>query len=271
MKLASLPRLRDGRLIVVSSDLAWYADADRIAPNLQAALDDWERYRGALERLATELEHGVIPQRRFHEREAAAPLPRAGEWVSFADGRLYRGAPGDLRGGRSVVELADEEWGCGFEPQVVVVTDNVPQGASRAQALAAIRLVGLANPLVLRAFPSAFTGVTQPRPTTAFSPVFVTPDALGEAWSEGRLRAELLVEHNGARLIGGGEAGPDFGETIAEFARTRRIGAGAIFGSMPFAGATGVTLRYGDRVRIEVRNGRGKTIFGAIEQEVRGF
>ncbi len=269
MKLASLPRLRDGRLIVVSSDLAWYADADRIVPNLQAALDDWEHYRGALETLATELEHEAIPQKRFHEREAAAPLPRAGEWVSFADGKLYRGAPGDLRGGRSPIELADEDWGCGFEPQVVVVTADVPQGASRSQALAAIRLVGLANPLVLRHFPTSFTGVTQPRPTTAFSPVFVTPDALGELWSEGRLRSELLVEHNGVRLLGDGGEGPDFGEMIAEFARTRRIGAGAIFGSTPFAGASALTLRDGDRVRVEVRNARGRTIFGAIEQDVR--
>ena len=81
MKLASLKGGRDGRLVVVSDDLAYYADAARIAPTLQAALDDWARVEPDLRNLATDLEHGTIPRERFHEREAAAPLPRAYQWA----------------------------------------------------------------------------------------------------------------------------------------------------------------------------------------------
>jgi fumarylacetoacetate (FAA) hydrolase len=86
MKLASLKHGRDGRLVVVSNDLAWCAEASAIAPTLQAALDDWDRVEGDLRNLATDLAHETIPMMRFHERQAAAPLPRAYQW---ADGSAY--------------------------------------------------------------------------------------------------------------------------------------------------------------------------------------
>ena len=158
MKLASFPQGRDGRLIVVSNDLAWYADADHIAPTMQAALDEWDQLAPALEALATELEHGAIPQKRFHEREAAAPLPRAFQWADgsayvnhvelvrkargadlpdsfWHDPLMYQGGSDDLRGGREPITLVDEAWGCDMEAEICVVTGDVPQGVSAEAAL----------------------------------------------------------------------------------------------------------------------------------------
>ncbi len=332
MKLASLPQGRDGRLIVVSSDLHWYADADHIVPTLQAALDRWDYFAPALAALATELEHGAIPQKRFHERETAAPLPRAYQWVDgsawvnhvelvrkargaelpasfWHDPLMYQGGSDDLRGPREPIVLADEAWGCDFEAEICVVTGDVPQGASRDQALAAIRLVGLVNDVSLRnliadELAKGF-GFVQSKPASHFSPVFATPDALGAAWQDGRLGLPLMVDLNGeafGRADAGVECTFDFGTLIAHLARTRRIGAGTIVGSgtvsnrgsdgspgLPVSqGGRGYSciaeqrmvetidsgapqtgfLRHGDVVRIDMRDAKGRSIFGAIEGEV---
>jgi fumarylacetoacetate (FAA) hydrolase len=332
MKLASLPQGRDGRLIVVSNDLAWYADADHIVATLQGALDDWDRLAPALEALATELEHGAIPQKRFHEREAAAPLPRAFQWADgsayvnhvelvrkargselpdsfWHDPLMYQGGSDDLRGGREPIALADEAWGCDMEAELCVVTGDVPQGVSAEAALGHIRLVGLVNDVSLRnLIPGELAkgfGFVQSKPASHFSPVFVTPDALGAAWKGGRLAKQVQIDLNGqpfGRIEAGEECTFDFGALIAHLAKTRRIGAGSIIGSgtvsnrdpdgspgRPVADggrgyaciaeqrmvetiATGAPrtefLRFGDVVRIEVRDAKGRSIFGAIEQEV---
>ncbi len=332
MKLASLPQGRDGRLIVVSHDLAWYTDADHIVPTLQAALDQWEYYEPALRRLSSELEAAAIPQKRFHEREAAAPLPRAFQWADgsayvnhvelvrqargatlpdsfWHDPLMYQGGSDDLRGAREPITLADEAWGCDMEAEVCVITGDVPQGASAADALACIRLVGLVNDVSLRNLvPGELAkgfGFVQSKPATHFSPVFVTPDELDEAWSGGKLSLTAVVDLNG-QPFGRAEAGEemtfDFGTLIAHLAKTRRIGAGSIIGSgtisnrdpdgspgRPVAAggrgysciaelrmvetiATGEArtpfLRWGDTVRIDMRDAKGRSIFGAIENEV---
>ena len=332
MKLASLPQGRDGRLIVVSDDLHWYADADHLVPTLQAALDDWERHEPVLRVLATELEHGALPQKRFHEREAAAPLPRAYQWADgsayvnhvelvrkargaqlpdsfWHDPLMYQGGSDDLRAPRDPITLADEAWGCDLEAEVCVVTGDVPQGASREEALAAIRLVGLVNDVSLRnLIPGELAkgfGFVQSKPASHFSPVFVTPDALGSAWADGKLCLPLLVDLNGkpfGRADAGEEMTFDFGTLIAHLAKTRRIGAGSIIGSgtvsnrdadgspgRPVADggrgysciaeqrmvetiATGEAktpfLHWGDIVRIEMKDGKGRSVFGAIENVV---
>lgn len=332
MKLASLPDGRDGRLAVVSADLAWYAEAGHIVPTLQAALDDWERHEPALRALETELEHGAIPRQRFHEREVLAPLPRAYQWADgsawvnhvelvrkargaelpesfWHDPLMYQGGSDDLRGARSAITLADEAWGCDMEAEICVVTGDVPQGVSAAEALAHIRLVGLVNDVSLRNLIAGELakgfGFVQSKPASHFSPVFVTPDALGDAWSGGKLHHVLSVDLNG-QPIGRAEAGEectfDFGTLIAHLARTRRIGAGSIIGSGTVsnrdpdgspgrpcsAGGRGYSciaeqrmvemlaggepktpfLSYGDVVRIEMKDARGRSIFGAIEGEV---
>ena len=337
MKLASLPHGRDGRLVVVSDDLAWYAEAGHIAPTLQALLDNWERLAPEVESLAIELAHEAIPRRRFHEREAAAPLPRAFQWVDgsayvnhvelvrqargaqlpasfWTDPLMYQGGSDDLRGARDPIELADAAWGCDCEAEIVVVTGDVPQGVSPQAALDHIRLVGLVNDVSLRnLIPDELAkgfGFIQAKPASHFSPVFVTPAALGEKWQGGKLHLPLCVDlarkGSPAEPFGRAEAGEectfDFGTLIAHLAKTRRVRAGSLIGSGTVsnrdpdgspgrpvgqggrgysciaeqrmvetirAGAPATPfLQYGDTVRIEARDARGKSVFGAIESEV---
>lgn len=261
MKLASLKGGRDGRLVVVSDDLAFYTDAAPIAPTLQAALDDWERVEPALRNLATDLAHGAIPRERFHEREAAAPLPRAFQWADgsayvnhvalvrrargaelpdsfWHDPLMYQGGSDGFLGPRDDIPLANEAWGCDLEAEVVVVTGDVPQGISPAEALDHVLLVGLTNDVSLRnLIPGELAkgfGFFQSKPASSFSPVFVTPDGLGARWSGGKLTGALEVELNG-QPFGRAEAQEDmtfdFGTLIAHAAKTRKLGAGTIIGS----------------------------------------
>ncbi len=261
MKLASLKGGRDGRLVVVSDDLNWFTDAVLIAPTLQAALDDWSRCEPLLRGLAESLEHGSVPKDRFHEHEAAAPLPRAYQWADgsayvnhvalvrkargaempdtfWTDPLMYQGGSDGFLGPREAIPLADEAWGCDLEAEVCVVVDDLPQGASREQALAAVRLVGLVNDVSLRnLIPGELAkgfGFFQSKPASALSPVLVTPDALGDRWREGKLHGPLLVSLNGADF-GKADAGVDmtfdFGTLVAHAAKTRDLGAGTIIGS----------------------------------------
>jgi fumarylacetoacetate (FAA) hydrolase len=337
MKLASLKdadpaRGRDGRLVVVSNDLAWYADATHIAPTLQAALDDWDRLAPMLENLSTDLEHEMIPMRRFHEHDAASPLPRAYQWADgsayvnhvalvrqaraaempdsfWHDPLMYQGGSDGFLGPRDPIPLSDERWGCDMEGEVVVVTGDVPMGASRDEALAAVRLVGLTNDVSLRNLIPAELGkgfgFFQSKPASAFSPVFVTPESLGDWWQDGKLHRKLMVDLNG-QPFGRAEAGEDmtfdFGTLIAHAAKTRKLGAGTIVGSgtvsnrgadggpgkpiaeggvgysclaevrtiETIAGGAAVTpfLKKGDTVRIWAEDDRHRPIFGVIEQTV---
>ena len=261
MKLASLKHGRDGRLVVVSDDLAWYAEAQHIAPTLQAALDEWDAVAPSLEALATDLAHEVIPMRRFHERLAAAPLPRAFQWADgsayvnlvalvrqargaempesfWHDPLVYQGGSDGFLGARDPIPLADEDWGCDMEAEIVVVTGDVPQGASREEALAAIRLVGLTNDVSLRnLIPGELAkgfGFYQSKPASSFSPVFVTPATLGDRWADGKISGVVNVDLNGApfgRADAGVDMTFDFGTLIAHLAKTRSLGAGTIVGS----------------------------------------
>ncbi len=337
MKLASLKdadpaRGRDGRLVVVSNDLAWYADATHIAPTLQAALDDWDRLAPMLENLSTDLEHEMIPMRRFHEHDAASPLPRAYQWADgsayvnhvalvrqaraaempdsfWHDPLMYQGGSDGFLGPRDPIPLADESWGCDMEGEVIVVTGDVAMGASRDEALAGVRLVGLTNDVSLRnLIPGELGkgfGFFQSKPASAFSPVFVTPESLGDWWQDGKLHRKLMVDLNG-QPFGRAEAGEDmtfdFGTLIAHAAKTRKLGAGTIVGSgtvsnrgadggpgkpiadggvgysclaevrtiETIAGGAAVTpfLKKGDTVRIWAEDDRHRPIFGVIEQTV---
>lgn len=334
MKLASLKHGRDGKLVVVSNDLAWYASASMIAPTLQAALDDWDRVEADLRNLATDLEHEAIPRERFHERLAAAPLPRAFQWADgsayvnhvalvrqargaelpdsfWHDPLMYQGGSDGFLGPRDAIPLKDEAWGCDLEAEVVVVTGDVPMGASREEALAAVRLVGLTNDVSLRnLIPGELAkgfGFFQSKPASAFSPVFVTPDALGDWWQGGKLHRTLMVDLNGqpfGRVAAGEDMTFDFGTLIAHAAKTRRLGAGTIIGSgtvsnrdadggpgKPIAdGGVGYCclaevrtvetilrgaaqtpfLKPGDTVRIWIDDDRHHPVFGVIEQTVEG-
>ena len=332
MKLASLKSGRDGTLVVVSDDLAWYASASDIAPTLQAALDDWDIAAPRLVALATDLNHEVIPRERFHERDAASPLPRAYQWADgsayvnhvalvrqargaempasfWHDPLMYQGGSDAFLGPRDAIPLGDPAWGCDMEAEVVVVTGDVPMGVSAEEARGHIRLVGLTNDVSLRGLiPDELAkgfGFFQSKPSSAFSPVFVTPDALGARWDGGKLHGALCVDLNGAPL-GRADAAVDmtfdFGQLIAHAAKTRRLGAGTIIGSgtvsnrgsdggpgRPIAeGGLGYSclaevrtvetiltgaartpfMQAGDTVRIWMDDDRHHSIFGAIEQTV---
>jgi len=333
MKLASLKSGRDGRLVVVSNDLAWYADASHLVPTLQAALDDWDRMAPYLEVLARDLEHAAIPRERFHEHDAAAPLPRAYQWADgsayvnhvelvrkargaelpesfWTDPLMYQGGSDDFMGARDDIQLKDEAWGCDLEAEIVVVTGDVPQGVTPEEARGHIRLIGLVNDVSLRnLIPDELAkgfGFVQSKPASAFSPVFVTPDALGDYWQDGKLHRTLMVDLNGkpfGRAVASDDCTFDFGVLIAHLAKTRRVRAGSIIGSgtvsnrdadggpgRPVAeGGLGYSclaevrmvekistgemttpfLKHGDVVRIDVHDDREHTIFGAIEQTVK--
>jgi fumarylacetoacetate (FAA) hydrolase len=332
MKLGSLKSGRDGRLVVVSNDLAWCADATHIAPTLQAALDNWFYVAPQLQLLATDLAHEAIPMMRFHERAAAAPLPRAYQWADgsayvnhvklvrqargaempesfWTDPLMYQGASDEMLGPRDPIPLADESWGCDLEAEVVVVTGDVPRGVTPEQAREHILLVGLVNDVSLRNLIPAELGkefgFLQSKPASALSPVFVTPDELGDRWKDGKLHGELKVDLNG-QPFGRADAGEDmtfdFGTLIAHLAKTRNLGAGTIVGSgtvsnrgedggpgKPIArGGRGYSclaevrtvetildgqaatpfLTHGDTVRIWMDDEQGHPIFGTIEQRV---
>jgi fumarylacetoacetate (FAA) hydrolase len=331
MKLASMKGGRDGRLVVVSSDLAWFTEASHIARTLQFALDNWDLVEPELRGLAESLEHGSVPKDRFHEHDAASPLPRAYQWADgsayvnhvalvrqargaempesfWTDPLMYQGGSDGFLGPRDPIPLKDEAWGCDLEGEVAVITGDVPIGASRDEALAQVRLVMLCNDVSLRnLIPGELGkgfGFYQSKPASAFSPVAVTPDSL-EGWQDGRLAGKLEVELNG-KVLGEADAGVDmtfdFGTLIAHAAKTRALSAGSIIGSGTVSnrgpdggpgkpvdqGGLGYSclaelrtietildgkpstpfLKPGDVVRIEMKDRRRHTMFGAIEQEV---
>ncbi len=335
MKLATLKdSTRDGRLVVVSKDLTRCSEVGHIARSLQAALDDWKHVGPRLAGVAEGIETGAQPTMRFHEHEAASPLPRACQWADgsayvnhvelvrkargaempgsfWTDPLIYQGGSDSFLAPRDPIVMADEAWGIDFEGEIAVIVDDVPMGASVTEAQEAVRLVMLANDVSLRGLiPAELAkgfGFFQSKPSTAFSPVAVTPDELGEAWEGGKLHLPLLVSLNGqpfGRANAGIDMTFDFGQLIAHAARTRPLAAGSIIGSgtvsnrldggpgKPVAeGGAGYSciaeirmvetiekgvaatpfLRFGDRVRIEMQDSAGHSIFGAIEQTVAKY
>ncbi|MDH5619338.1 MAG: fumarylacetoacetate hydrolase family protein [Gammaproteobacteria bacterium] len=332
MKLASLKDGRDGRLVVVSRDLQRYLPATGVAATLQAALDDWPNARPALEVIAARVEAGEGDT--FNQADCASPLPRAYQWADgsayvnhvelvrkargaempatfWTDPLMYQGGSDSFIGPRDNIPMADEAWGIDFEAEIVVVTDDVPMGVSPEAALDRIQLVMLVNDVSLRnLIPGELAkgfGFFQSKPSSAFSPVAVTPDELGDAWREGRLHLPLLSVLNG-EPFGKPDAGVDmtfhFGQLVAHAAKTRPLGAGCIIGSgtisnklgdgpgKPIAdGGVGYSciaeirtietikngapstsfMKFGDRIRIEMNDASGASIFGTIDQAIAEY
>ncbi len=335
MKLATLKNgTRDGKLVVVSRDLTRFTDASFLAPTLQAALDDWRRISSHLAALSESLEHGSVPSERFHEHDALSPLPRAYQWADgsayvnhvelvrkarnaempesfWTDPLMYQGGSDAFLAPRDPIVMADEAYGIDMEGEVAVVVDDVPMGASVDEARDAIRLVMLVNDVSLRGLiPAELAkgfGFFQSKPSSAFSPVAVTPDELGEAWDGGKVHLPLCVDLNGkpfGRANAGVDMTFDFPTLVAHAAKTRPLAAGSVIGSGTVSNkldggpgkpvseggagysciaeirmietiATGraVTpfMRFGDMVRIEMKDKAGHSIFGAIEQTVKKY
>nr|MCU0931682.1 fumarylacetoacetate hydrolase family protein [Serpentinimonas sp.] len=204
------------------------------------------------------------------------------------------------------VVVPSEEYGIDFEAEIAVVTADVPMTATPEQALDGIRLVMLANDVSLRnLIPNELAkgfGFFQSKPATAFSPVAVTLDELGDAWDHGRLHLTLQSTWNG-RKVGMCEAGPEmtfhFGQLIAHIAKTRNVRAGTIVGSGTVSNKavevdgrkewpkgysciaekrcietiqdgkpSTAFMKYGDTIRIEMKGRDGQSIFGAIDQTI---
>jgi len=333
MKLATLKDgTRDGKLVVVSKDLTRYCAADNIAATLQAALDNWDEIAPRLEVLALDVEHEAVPCERFHEREAMSPLPRAYQWADgsayinhvelvrkarnsevpesfYHDPLMYQGGSDGFLGPRDDIPLGDVAWGCDMEGEVAAITGDVPMGASKDEAASAIRLLMLVNDVSLRGLiPAELAkgfGFFQSKPASAFSPVAVTPDELGDAWKDNLIHLPLMVDYNGqpfGRANAGVDATFDLADLVAHVTKTRTVGAGSIIGTGTISnkgpdggpgkpvseGGLGYSciaeirmietiyggapktrfMQPGDTVRIEMRDAHNHSIFGAIEQKV---
>ncbi|MTH96599.1 fumarylacetoacetate hydrolase family protein [Roseibium sp. RKSG952] len=332
MKLASLKDgSRDGKLVVVNDQLTYCTDATHIAPTLQSALDRWVRVRPKLELIAESLSHEAVPATRFHEHDALSPLPRAYQWAdgsaylnhvelvrkargaempeSFrTDPLIYQGGSDAFLAPRDPIAVADAAFGADMEGEIAVITGDVRMGATLEQARDAILLVMLVNDVSLRGLiPDELGkgfGFFQSKPSSAFSPVAVTPESLGDAWDGGKLHLPLHVDLNGnafGRANSGVDMAFDFPQLIAHAAKTRALTAGTIIGSgtvsnrgdsgpgKPVAdGGAGYSciaeqrmietlqtgtpktpfLQFGDSVRIEMLDKTGHSVFGAIEQTV---
>jgi fumarylacetoacetate (FAA) hydrolase len=336
MKLATLKSGgRDGTLVVVSRDLVTCQAVPKIARTLQQALDDWDHVAPKLRQVYDQLNTGTATgAESFIEEECASPLPRAFQWADgsayinhvelvrkargaqvppsfYTDPLMYQGGSDSFVGPCDPIAVLSEEWGVDLEAEVAVVTGDVPMGAGIEQAAQAVRLVMLVNDVSLRnLIPKELEkgfGFFQSKPASAFSPVAVTPDELGDAWRDSKLCLPLQVTLND-QPFGRPNAGDDmtfsFAQLIAHAAKTRELGAGSIIGSGTVSNKQGSLhgssianggvgycclaelrmyetieqgapttpfLRFGDTVRIEMFDADGASIFGAIDQEVAHY
>ena len=323
MKLATYKDgSRDGQLVVVSRDLSTAHYATGIANTMQRTLDDWNfmspQLQDLYEALNSSKARHAFP---FEPAQCMAPLPRAYQWADgsafinhvelvraarksevpetfYTDPLMYQGGSDDFIGPRDDVVVASEDFGIDFEAEIAVITADVGMGATPEQALDGIRLVMLANDVSLRnLIPAELAkgfGFFQSKPATAFSPVAVTLDELGDSWQGGRLHMTLQSTWNG-RKVGMCEAGPEmtfhFGQLIAHICKTRNVRAGSVIGSGTVSnkdwthgysciaekraietieGGAPVTpfMKFGDTIRIEAKAKDGQNMFGAIEQKI---
>lgn len=333
MKLATLKNdTRDGQLVVVSRDLQRCVVVDHLASTLQQALDDWQKVEGPLQEISQALNAGQLTHTLpFVEDNCASPLPRAFQWADgsayvnhvqlvrrargaelpesfWTDPLMYQGGSDSFLGPRDPIPLVDPQWGLDFEAEVAVITDDVPMGITADQAGQHIRLVMLVNDVSLRGLiPNELAkgfGFFQSKPSSAFSPVAVTPDELNDAWDGAKLSLPLLSTYNG-RLFGCPNAGVDmtfdFPQLIAHAAKSRPLCSGTIIGSGTVSNKQGTEygssiqeggvgysciaelrmietirdgqpstafMQVGDTIKLEMLNEQGDSVFGAIEQTV---
>ena len=336
MKFATLKAGgRDGTLVVVSRDLSRCQTVGGIARTLQAALDDWDAIAPQLQEVYEALNNNAARHAEpFDEKLCHSPLPRAYQWADgsayinhvelvrrargaelpasfLTDPLMYQGGSDSFVGPRDPVYALSEEWGIDLEAEVAVISGDIGMGATPEQCAKAIRLVMLVNDVSLRnLIPNELAkgfGFFQSKPASAFSPVAVTPDELGDAWRDAKLHLPIVVHLNG-QPFGKPNAGVDmtfnFGQLLAHVAKTRELEAGTIIGSGTVSNKQGDLhgssienggvgycclaevrmyetieggapktsfLKFGDKLRIEMLDADGKTIFGRIEQTVARY
>lgn len=335
MQLATLKTGgRDGTLVVVTPDLARATPVPDIAPTLQQALERWAeaapRLRDAAKALADDPAGAPIDfAAALAEGQVHSPLPRAYQWADgsayvthvelvrrargaelpesfWHDPLMYQGGSDSFIGPRDPILVADASWGIDFEAEVAVVTDDVPMGVSAEAALGHIKLIMLVNDVTLRGLiPAELAkgfGFFHGKPSSAFSPLAIPPDLLGDAWADGKVHLPLLSTLNG-NLFGQPNAGVDmtfdFGRLVAHAAKTRPLGAGTIVGSGTVANQARMDgdatvgssclaelrmletlehgaprtpfMAFGDTIRIEMLDKTGRSLFGAIDQTVAEY
>lgn len=321
MKLATIKNgTRDGRLVIVSRDLSKAVLATGIAATLQNALENWDELEPRLQEKYDALNAGKEKEAfAFDPTEAMSPLPRTYQWAdasSFLNhGALmeqafdldikkdanipiiYQGAGDDFLGPYDPYPVPGEEHLIDFEGEIAVILDDVPMGIQADAAKQHIKLFMLLNDVSLRAHlfkeVSIGFGPLRAKPSTVFAPVAVTPDELGDAWQDGRVKLDMHVECNG-QLFGhpnGAEMDFSFPELVMHLARTRNLKVGTILGSGTFSNKnykevgsaclaekraieiieTGEAktefLKFGDRLKFEMKGLDGKSIFGAIDHQ----
>ena len=322
MKLATLrDQTRDGKLIIVSRDNQKFIEATSIAKTMQDALDRWDETKPDLEQLYQDLNTAKIPGQALDQTKLAAPLPRAYEWIDGSayinhvvlvrkarnaeppktlktDPLIYQGGSGIMLGSRDPIYLANEEWGCDFESEVAVILGDTPQGTKKSDAEKYIRLLMIVNDVSLRnLIPAELEkgfGFFQSKPASAFGPIAITPDELGDAWRDGRIHLPLVTHYNGKKF-GDPNAGPEmyfgFHELIEHISKTRAYTAGTILGSGTVSNEdrargsscmaekrmieiidTGKAetpfMKSGDTIEIEMFDKTGRSLFGKISQKV---
>jgi len=339
MKLATKKNgTRDGLLMVVSRDLSRCVPATEIfhalhlAPTMQTAMDHWQQVELPLSELYEALnDQGVEQSEPFEAMDCESPLPRAYQWADgsayvnhvelvrkargaempesfWSDPLMYQGGSDSFIGPRDDIEFASDKWGIDFEGEVAVITGDVPMGANRAQAEASIRLLMLVNDVSLRGLiPAELAkgfGFFQSKPSSAFSPVAVTPDELGQDWHQSKVHLPLISTYNN-EPFGCPNAGVDmtfdFAQLITHASKTRPLSAGTIIGSGTVSNKQGTdhgtsiqeggvgysciaevrmieTIRdgqpktrfmtFGDSIKLEMLNREGQSVFGAIDQQV---
>ncbi|MGH1539107.1 MAG: fumarylacetoacetate hydrolase family protein [Arenicella sp.] len=334
MKIASQKQGRDGRLIIVTKDLKSAADVSDIAPTLQDALDDWNHCEPLLQKRYDALEQGDLKSFAFDQTSCASPLPRAYQWLDgsaylnhvelvrrarnasvpesfYSDPLMYQGGSDTFIGPQEAIVVADESWGIDMEAEISVITDDVPMGVSVTAAFDHIKLIMLVNDVSLRhLIPGELSkgfGFLQGKASSAFSPVAVTPDELGEHWSEATINLPLNVNYND-EPFGRANVKTDMtfnmAQLVAHAAKTRHLCAGTIIGSgtvsNKYKGGEGkkiedggvgysciaeirmietiqagepVTpfMRFGDKVSIEMNDPEGHSIFGRISNVVEKY
>lgn len=333
MKLASLKSTtKDGQLIVVSKDLSRAIKVEHIALTLQQALDDWTAKAPQLDQVYQALCAATLPDSfAFEPQVCGSPLPRAFQWADgsayvnhvelvrqargaelpesfWTDPLMYQGGSDDFLGPRDNIVFAQDNWGIDFEAEIAIVTGDVPMGTSTANAGSHIQLLMLVNDVSLRGLiPAELAkgfGFFQSKPSSAFSPVAVTPDELGEHWNANKVHLPLISHYN-HQLFGKPNAGQDmtfdFAQLISHAAKTRNLGSGTVIGSGTVSNKQGTGwgssiadggvgysciaelrmietirdgkpstefMKFGDWVKIEMLDNSGHSIFGAIEQQV---
>lgn len=333
MKLATKRNsTRDGQLVVVSTDLSRYIVAGDIASTLQAALDDWDNAAPQLQALSNQLNSDSNMGQDFDQSGVESPLPRAYQWADgsayvnhvelvrkargaevpesfWTDPLMYQGGSDTFLGPRDDIEMPTTDWGIDMEGEVAVITGDVPFGVTPEQASSSIRLLMLVNDVSLRALIPAELGkgfgFFQSKPSSAFSPVAVTPDELGDAWIDGKLHLPLYVDYND-KPFGKANAGVDmtfdFPTLISHASKSRALGAGTIIGSGTVSnkmdggpgksieqGGVGYSciaeirmietindgkpstafMQFGDTVKIYMADANGNSVFGDIFQTVK--